>query len=106
MVEEKKPEKKPEEESKEEPDKKPKEEKKEISTTPLIDVASAVADRIEKGNIRTAELLDRQEVIEAQRRLGGEAGAGEQEAKPKEETDEEYTEKFLKGEAKLSDDTE
>lgn len=67
-------------------------------TTPLIDVANAVADRIEKGNAETAKLLDRQEAMEQRRALGGQTQAGQEPEKPKPETDEEYTARFMAGE--------
>ncbi len=67
-------------------------------TTPLIDVANAVAERIERGNINTAKLLDRQEELDARRALGATADAGAQPKKTEEETDEEYTAKFQRGE--------
>jgi len=47
------------------------------ATTPLIDVANNVAERIEKANQKTAELLDRQEQIEARKALGGHSEAGQ-----------------------------
>ena len=47
---------------------------KPVATTPLIDVANAVADRIEKANVETAKLLKEQESLEARKALGGEGG--------------------------------
>ena len=43
-------------------------------TTPLIDVAVAVSERIEKANIETARLLQLQEALEQRKALGGEGG--------------------------------
>lgn len=45
-----------------------------ISTTPLIDVATAVAERIEKANVETAKLQQLQIDLEARKALGGEGG--------------------------------
>ena len=47
-------------------------------TTPLIDVANAVAERIEKANVQTAELLEKQEALEQRKVLGGEGGGNQQ----------------------------
>lgn len=48
--------------------------KEPVATTPLIDVANAVAERIEKGNVETARLLKEQVDLEARKALGGEGG--------------------------------
>ena len=48
--------------------------KEPVSTTPLIDVATAVAERIEKANVETARLLKEQVDLEARKALGGELG--------------------------------
>ena len=64
------------------------------TTTPLIDVANLAAERMEKANEETAKLLARQEELEQRRALGGRAEAG-QEAKPKEETNEDYAKKVM-----------
>ena len=47
-------------------------------TTPLIDVANAVAERIEKANVETAKLQQLQIDIEARKALGGEGGGQQQ----------------------------
>ena len=75
------------------------------TTTPLIDIANAAAERMEKANVETAKLLQRQEELEQRRALGGRAEAG-QEPQKKEETDEEYTARFMKGEASLTENVE
>ena len=78
------------------PDPVSKEDPKEpVITTPLIDVAKAVAERIEKANVKTAELLDRQEKLEASKALGGEGG-GAVPIETKEETPKEYNERIEK----------
>ena len=83
----------------------PAEGKKQVETTPLIDVANSVAERIEKGNQKTAELLDRQEALEQRRALGGGTEAGQAPEKPKKMTDTEYAEALERGEVNpLKDD--
>ena len=47
-------------------------------TTPLIDVANAVAERIEKANVETAKLLKEQVDLEARKALGGEGGGNQE----------------------------
>jgi len=76
-------------------------EEKKTDTTPLIDVANSVAERIEKANQTTAELLDRQEQADARRALGGQSEAGQAPVKPTAPTDEEIAEKFDKGEVDI-----
>ncbi len=75
-----------------EPDKTP-----EVSTptTPLIDVANAVAERIEKANVETAKLLKEQVALEASKALGGEGG-GAVPIETKEETPKEYNNRIEK----------
>ena len=51
---------------------------KPVATTPLIDVAITVAERIEKGNVETARLLKMQIDLEARKALGGELGGNQQ----------------------------
>ena len=50
------------------PDEKP------TPTTPLLDVATSLAERIEKANVKTEQLLKEQVDLEASKRLGGELG--------------------------------
>ena len=52
----------------------------------LIEQAQSIADKIEKQNKEYSALLDRQEQIEAEKRLGGSTEAGES---VKEQTEEE-----------------
>lgn len=47
----------------------------------LIDKATSVAERIEAANKVTAELLDRQENIQARKIIGGQTSAGEEKTK-------------------------
>ncbi len=69
--------------------------KEPVATTPLIDVAKAVAERIEKANKTYAELLDRQEKLESSKALGGEGG-GAVPTETKEETPKEYNDRIEK----------
>lgn len=55
-------------------------------TTPLIDIANAAAERMEKANEETARLVARQEELEQRRALGGRSEAGNA---PKQKTDDE-----------------
>lgn len=59
-------------------------------TTPLIDIANVAAERMEKANLKTEELLNRQEQMDARRALGGRSEAGGEPAKKSE--DEEWAE--------------
>ncbi len=74
-------------------------------TTPLIDDANLAAKRMEDANKEKRDLLDREEQLMAKRALGGTTEAGAQSAKKK-ETDEEYTDRFMAGDASLSEDVE
>ena len=56
-----------------------------------IDELNTAAERVEKANARAEEIMSKEKVA-------GEAEAGQETEKPKEETDEEYTDKVLKGE--------
>lgn len=77
----------------------------EPETTPVIDNANTAAERMEAANKERKELLDREEAIMAKRRLGGTSEAGGQQAKKEPETDVEYAEKIMAGEANpLKDD--
>ena len=63
-------------------------------TTPLIDIANAAAERMEKANEETARLLARQEELEQRKALGGRTEAG-QESKPVEESSEDYANRVM-----------
>ena len=47
---------------------------KSTPSTPLLDVATSLAERIEKANVKTEQLLKEQVDLEASKRLGGELG--------------------------------
>lgn len=64
----------------------------------LISAANNAADRLEKANKEMAALIEKQERILAEQRLGGRSEAGQLKEKPKELTPQEYAEKILKGE--------
>ena len=66
-------------------------------TTPVIERARQEREKLESANKKKEELLDREERIMAKRELGGMSEAG-QVAVKKEETDEEYAERFRRGE--------
>jgi len=73
-------------------------------TTSELDRADQIAERLKRENDRRESLLQREEALEARRRVGGLANAGQVEQK-KPETDEEYFERFKRGEANpLKDD--
>jgi len=67
-------------------------------TTTLFEKTDAATKRLEEANAKTEELLNRQEELYMKQKLGGGSEAGQNPVKPKEETDEEYTERFSKGE--------
>ncbi len=69
-----------------------------FETTPIIERARQEREGLEAANKKKEELLDREEQIMAKRALGGMSEAGVPPEKPKPETDEEYTERFMKGE--------
>jgi len=58
-------------------------------TVSELDRADQIAERLKRENDRKEELLTREENLEARRRVGGVAEAGQQ-SKPKEETPKEY----------------
>ena len=68
------------------------------TTTPLIDIANAAAERMEEANKETAKLIARQEELEQRKALGGRSDAGQVPEKPKELTDTEYAEALQRGE--------
>ena len=60
------------------------------TTTPLIDIANAAAERMEKANEKREELLQREEEIAARRMFSGRADAGKEVVqKTQEEVDQE-----------------
>lgn len=79
-----------------EEEKQEKQEKEEPKT--MVDKANDAAERLEKANERTAELIKQREEIDARNRLGGRADGAVQDEKPKEVSDEDYADKALRGE--------
>ncbi len=67
------------------------------SATTELDRADQIAERLKRENDRKDELLTREEALAARRAVGGVTEAG-QVMEKKVETDEEYTERFMKGE--------
>ena len=67
------------------------------ATTPLIDIANAAAERMEKANEETARLQAVQAERDQRIALGG-RGEADQAPVKKEETPKEYTEKVMSGE--------
>ncbi len=61
-----------------------------------LDRADQIAERLKRENDRKEALLNREESLEARRRVGGVAEAGQQQ-KPKEETPKEYADKVMSG---------
>ena len=63
-----------------------------------IDKANDAIDRMEAANIKTEELLVRQESLRASEILGGKADAGQQQQQPKKElSDVDYANSMLDG---------
>lgn len=95
---------KTEEETKQEPATEDTGERDKSTTTPLIDIANAAAERMENANKETERLQAVQAERDQRIALGGRSQVYP-ETTPKEETPEEYTERFLKGEVNpLKDD--
>ena len=65
--------------------------------TTLYEQTNTATERLESANKKTEELLNRQEELYEKQKLGGTAEAG-QVAEKKEETPEEFADKFDKGE--------
>ncbi len=61
----------------------------------VVDQANEAAARLERANVKHAELIAKQEALQVKETLGGKAEAG---APPKEETPEEYSAKVMRGE--------
>ena len=71
-------------------------ESKEIAPSPLEE-AKNILKKIEEANNKTAELLLRQEQLQARDLLSGRSLAGQVPEKPKEETPAEYAARILRG---------
>lgn len=70
-----------------------------IKTTPnLIDAARVEREAYAAETTRRELVVAREEVLAAERMLGGRAEAGETAEKPKEDTPEDYAKKALSGE--------
>jgi len=85
----------PEEEKKEKPEEETPQEPNKKKTK--IEEAKEIAERIEEGNKKKEELLDREEKIMAERELAG-TGGGHVETEKKELTATEYKDAVEKGE--------
>ena len=71
----------------------------------LYDKTEKIVSRQEEANKKTEELLKRQETLYANQRLAGTTGGNVVKQSEKRLTDEEYADKFMKGEADpLTDD--
>tara|TARA_Y100000310_G_C20702423_1_gene831078 strand:+ start:1983 stop:2273 length:291 start_codon:yes stop_codon:yes gene_type:complete len=70
----------------------------EKQTEGLVDEALNAADRIEKANAEYKALVERQERVLVETKLGGKAAAGSVPEKPKEETATEYAKRVMRGE--------
>ena len=65
--------------------------------TNVLDAASQLAERIEKGNADTRALIERQEQLYARQMLSGRSDAGQMAQKPAELTPQEYAKQVLQG---------
>lgn len=66
------------------------------STGSMIEQAQQAAERLEKANKERAELLRREEEMEARRRLGGQTDAGQAPVVKKELTPREYAQMAMR----------
>lgn len=64
-----------------------------------IQEANEAAERIEKANKKFEELITRQEAMMVENKLSGKAEISEKKEEPKEETDAEYANRIMAGEA-------
>ena len=69
-------------------------------TTPLLENAALIRDALKVENDRTEENIKKLTELQQDKMLGGTAG-GHVESVPKVETDEEFADKFHKGEVNL-----
>ena len=73
------------------------------SPASLIDNANVAVDRMKEQNDRREALINREEALMVQRKLGGKADAGSAPVeKKKEETPKEYMERIMKNEEPAS----
>lgn len=73
------------------------EETKKDSTLSLVERAEAAAKAISAANETQAKLLEQQERLKARDLLGGTTIAGQEPAKPVEETPQQYAKRILQG---------
>ncbi len=64
-----------------------------------LDRADQIAERQKRENDRREEILTREENLAARKAVGGVTDGGNPEEKPKEETDKEYKDKIMSGNA-------
>lgn len=69
----------------------------ETSKNPILDKAEEIASRIEAGNKKQEELINRQEDLLAKKTLGGQSQAGEEPEKPKEVSNADYAKQAING---------
>lgn len=69
-----------------------------------IEAATALADRIDAGNKKAEEILERQEKLHAEQMLGGSSDAGQAPPKKEKMTDAEYKDKVMAGDIPNKDD--
>ena len=67
------------------------------TTTPLIDIANAAAERMEKANEETARLQANQAERDARIALGGKSEAGQAPVEKKEIANADYASEVMKG---------
>lgn len=70
-----------------------------IATTPLLEATKKERILLEEANKKKEELLNREERIAANNMLGGTVGGNVAPVAPKVLTNEEYSDKFMRGEA-------
>jgi len=71
----------------------------------LYDKTEAIVTRQEEANKKALEIMDRQEKLYANQRLGGTSGGRVEPKEPVKTSDDDYANKFMKGEADpLGDD--
>lgn len=63
-----------------------------------LDRADQIAERQIRANKERLDILDREEALEARRKVGGVTGAGQPSEKPKEETPVEYKNRVMSNE--------
>lgn len=64
-------------------------------TLEALDRADQVAERMARENTRRERLIEREEALEARRKLGGQTDSGVPEKKKEEMSDEEYAKRAL-----------